>query len=283
LNPVVAPAENLKVERGRAALEVEMVFGESTVTSAFATSPMKLLTPRSRGQSAWACTSSFGGGLVAGDQTQFDVKTGAGTRCYIGTQASTKIYRNPAALPCGHRTEARLGANSLLVFAPDPVQPFALSSYTQRQEFHLAEGAGLVLLDWFSSGRAARGERWEFARFQSRNDVFVAGKLGFMDSLLLAPDQGPLAAQHRAGRFNCLAVLLLIGAPLQQAAAELLRTLSARPVERLAALVCSASPIGDGAVLRVAGESVEEVGWELRQHLTFLIELLGDDPWVRKW
>ena len=69
---MAAPVEIYASGKGRAWLEVERVFGESTVTSAFATSPMKLLTPRSRGLSAWACTSSFGGGLVAGDQTQLD-------------------------------------------------------------------------------------------------------------------------------------------------------------------------------------------------------------------
>jgi urease accessory protein len=72
------------------------------------------------------------------------------------------------------------------VFAPDPVQAFANSSYTQRQEFHLAVGAGLAFVDWFSSGRVARGERWEFERFQSRHDVFMAGERVFVvDSILL--------------------------------------------------------------------------------------------------
>ena len=163
-----------------------MVFGESTVVSSFATSPMKLLAPRSRGQSVWAYTSSFGGGLVAGDQTSLKVRLHTGARCFLGTQASTKIYRNPAALPSGHETRATLDSGSLLVFAPDPVQAFARSIYTQRQQFDLAADSNLVLLDWFTSGRAARGERWEFSRFASRNEVFVDGRCVFLDSLVLS-------------------------------------------------------------------------------------------------
>jgi urease accessory protein len=280
---VLALTENLPVEKGRAALEVERVFGESTVVSSFATSPMKLLAPRSRGPSVWACTSSFGGGLVAGDQTRLDLKIGREARCFIGTQASTKIYRNPALIPSGHQTRAILAENSLLVFAPDPVQAFAGSTYHQRQEFRLADGAGLALLDWFTSGRAARGERWAFNRFQSRNEVFLNGRCVFLDSLLLDPAHDPVASSHRMGRFNCLAMLLLIGEPLRAAAAELLQTVSARSVTRRAALVSSASPVGDGALLRLGGESVEEVGRELRAHLKFLAALLGEDPWARKW
>lgn len=280
---MVAPAEIRIGEKGCAALEVKLVFAESTVTSAFATSPMKLLTPRSRGQSVWAYTSSFGGGLVAGDETQLDLQVGANARCFLGTQASTKVYRNPARRPCGHRTQTTLEADSLLVFAPDPVQAFANSSYTQRQEFHLTSGAGLAFVDWFSSGRVARGERWEFEHFQSRNDVFVSGERVFVDSILLNHDESPLTTQHRTGRFNCFAILLLIGGPMQKAAAHLLQEISSRPVERGGKLVCSASPVSDGALLRLAGESVEQVGRELHQHMKFLAALLGDDPWARKW
>ena len=201
------------------------------------------------------------------------MKIGKGARCFVGTQASTKVYRNPGTLPCGHRTRARLEANSRLVFAPDPVQAFAHSRYSQRQEFELAEGAGLVLLDWFSCGRVARGERWEFARFQSRTDVFLSGERVFVDSLLLSPEQGSLAAQHRVGRFNCFALLLLMGKPMQETATRMLEH-SARPLNA-APLVCGASPIRDGAVLSVAGESVEQVGQELHRHLKFLTALLG--------
>ena len=60
-------------------------------------------------------------------------------------QASTKIYRNPAALPSGHQTRATLEAGSLLVCAPDPVQAFAGYIYAQRQEFHLAPVFGAVM------------------------------------------------------------------------------------------------------------------------------------------
>lgn len=173
---MVAPVTNHK-SAGHAALEVELVCCESAVTSARATSPMKLLTPRSRGTSVWACTSSFGGGLVAGDETRLDVSLGENARCFLGTQASTKVYRNPAARPCGHETHATLHSGSTLIFAPDPVQAFAGSSYRQKQTFDLAPTASLALVDWMSSGRAACGERWAFNDFQSRNEVWRAETL----------------------------------------------------------------------------------------------------------
>ncbi len=280
---MVALAEPTLRRAGLASLEVQMVSGESTVTSSFATNPMKLLAPRSRGRSVWAFTSSFGGGLVAGDQTRLDVQLRPGTRCFLGTQASTKIYRNPASLPSGHETRAILEAGSLLVFGPDPVQAFAGSMYSQRQCFDLAPDASLVLLDWFTSGRAARGERWEGSRFASRNEVFVDGRCGFLDSVLLSPDDGELGSNHRLGRFNCIATILLLGPALHSIATRLLEAMKSEPVGRRCELVVSASPLADGAVLRVAGVSVEAVGRLIHHHLQPVSEQLGDDPWSRKW
>jgi len=277
-NPEAAPRA-----RGRAHLDVDLVFGESTATSTAAASPLKLLVPCSRGKSVWAYASNFGGGLVAGDETRLDVRVGAGARCFTGTQASTKIYRNPGRLPCSHTTRAVLESGALLVFAPDPVQAFAGSSYRQRQEFHLANGAGLVLLDWFTSGRSARGERWAFEHFQSRNDVFIERRRVFVDSILLDPQDGAFESSHRVGRFNCFATLLLVGEWLREAAADLGNEISSRPVERDASLICAASPVAEGAILRIAGEQVESVSRELKRHLNFVAGLLGDDPWTRKW
>jgi urease accessory protein len=280
--PLTNPDKN-SVKSGSARLTVEMVSGQSAATSAFATTPLKLLTPRSRGESVWAYTSSFGGGFVAGDETRLDLRIGKGARCFLGTQASTKIYRNPRRRACGHVTHAIVEDDALLVFAPDPVQPFANSTYAQRQTFQLGTGAGLVLVDWFTSGRAARGERWAFDCFMSRNEVFEDGERIFMDALVLDSASAPITSSHRTGRFNCFALLVLIGEPLQPAVASLLEIISARPVERRALLVTSANPIRHGAILRVAGESVEQTGRELHHHLKFVSALLGDDPWARKW
>ena len=280
---MVAPINSILARTSCAALAIESVLGESTVTSAFATNPLKLLTPRSRGPSVWSYLSSFGGGFVTGDQTRLDLSLGPNTRCFFGTQAATKIYRNSGLRACGHETRAMLAESSVLVFAPDPVSAYADSTYTQRQEFRLAPGSGLALVDWLSSGRAARGERWAFSRFASRNEVFINGERVFLDSLSLGAADKLAGSPHRLGRFNCLGLLLLVGEPMRAAAAALLAEIATRPVGRRGALIFSASPVGDGAILRMAGEQVEEVGRELHRHLAFARKLLGDDPWARKW
>lgn len=269
---------------GRAHLRCERVAGQTAVTSAFATSPLKLLTPRSRGESVWGYLSSFGGGMVAGDETRLDLRAGPGTRCFVGTQASTKVYRNPTRRPCSHHIRAEADEGSMLFLAPDPVQSFADSSFSQRQEIFLHPTAGLVLLDWCCSGRVARGERWAFNSYSSRIEIFDSSSQRlFLDSLLLDPADGPLDSPMRLGRFNCLALLLMLGPSLASAAQQILANLAGRSIECRAPLVTSASLVRDGALLRIAGERFEDVARELHTHLAFLPAHLGDDPFARKW
>jgi len=270
-------------EAACARLEVNRVSGLSAVTSARASNPLKLLLPRSRGPSVWAYLSSFGGGFVAGDETRLEVELGPGARCFVTTQASTKIYRNPRMRPCSHHFRAKLAEDSLLVLAPEPIQAFAESSYVQRQEFHLQPRAGLVLVDWYCSGRAARGELWDFASLRSRNEIFVGEERVLLDSLLLDASSGHLRGTHRLGRFNCLALVVVIGDALAAHAAPMLADIATQPVVPRAPLVLSGSPLRNGVLLRVAGESLETVGREIQRQLRFIPDLLEDDPWSRKW
>ena len=272
---MVAFPDNTCPRSGQASLAVRLVDGVSAVPSCCAFSPLRILLPRPSGLSVWAC--------VAGELTRLDLDLGPGSRCFLGTQSSNKVYRNPARLPCSHVTRAVLAAGSVLVFAPDPVQAFAGSRYSQRQEFHLEAGASLALLDWFSSGRAARGERWHFDRLQCRNDVFLGPRRVLVDSVLLDAEDGELAAAHRGGRWNCFASLVLLGPALEELAATMLAAWSTRSVEPKASLIGAASPVRGGTLLRLAGTHVEEVGRELRRHLSPLSTVLGDDPWARKW
>jgi urease accessory protein len=101
--------------------------------------------------------------------------------------------------------------------------------------------------------------------------------------LLLDQAHGPLDGANRMGRFNCLALLVVTGPMAADAAVRILAEVEALPVTRKAELIVSASPIRQGAVVRIAGERGEEVGREVRRRLAFVAALLGDDPWARKW
>src|SRR5262245_38776764 len=125
----------------------------STVVRAVAASPLRLLTPRNHGRAAWIYTSRYGGGFVGGDHVSLDIGVEPGAAAFVSTQASTKVYRSPAGATS--ELSARVGDRGLLVVAPDPVVCFRGSRYRQLQQFDLARDAGLVLVDWVTSGRHA--------------------------------------------------------------------------------------------------------------------------------
>jgi urease accessory protein len=252
----------------------------SVVSRALATSPLRLLTPANHGHASWIYTSTYGGGLVDGDAMSLNVTIGARACAFLSTQASTKVYRSP------HGTNVEMSADvrddGLLIIVPDPVVCFAASRYRQVQQVDLTSRAGLVLVDWVTSGRRASGERWVFDEYSSRTTVRHSGRLVVHDAVALRADDGNLAT--RTGRFDVLALLVIAGVSLQREAAALASHINSEPLTRRADLLLSAAAMGEtGCVIRMAGRSVEQVGARLRQFLGFVPALLGDDPWSRKW
>lgn len=255
--------------------------GANTVLErSFATSPVKLFTTRSTGSSCWVYSATLGGGLVGGDAIQMTVDLGAGSRGLLATQASTKVYRS--LRPASQIVSAAIASDALLAVVPDPVVCFAGADFTQRQRYELGERASLVAVDWMTSGRHATGERWAFKRYESRIDILRNGRRILYDGLVL--ETGLDRVGERMGRFDVCLTAVITGPDVADQAAAIVRAHSAMPVSRDAALIESASTLSDGgALLRIAGTSVEQVGRLLRDRLAFLHPLFGDDPWSRKW
>jgi urease accessory protein len=264
---------------GSGSLAVERIESRSLVTRARAASPLRLLTPRNHGNAAWVYTSTYGGGFVDGDDVRLDVSIGAGATALLTSQAATKVYRSPHGTASA--LDARIADGGLLLVAPDPVVCFAGASYRQTQRFELEATAGLVLVDWFTSGRHGSGERWRLDRYATRVTVSRRGRLMLMDALSLDAADGPI--EKRMGRFDVALMALVVGAPLEQHAGRVLSEVAGKSVGRRADLLVSASAVAGGCLVRMIGTSVEQVGRAARALLDFVPAMLGDDPWSRKW
>ncbi|WP_324291341.1 urease accessory protein UreD [Corallococcus sp. bb12-1] len=264
---------------GVARLAFERSGPRTVVRTALAHSPLRLLTPRNHGHAAWAYTSSFGGGLVDGDHLRLDVDVAAGATALLATQGSNRVYRSPNG--CRSDLHARVGADALFAWVPDPTVCFTDARYSQTLDVSLAAGASLVLADVVTAGRSARGERWAFLHYASRLRVALEGRALLDEKWVLDPAHGALPA--RLGRFDALATVLLVGPALASAREGLAARVAGLPVKSRAEEVLSASPLGeDGLLLRVAAVSLETLLSTTREWLSFLPGLLGDDPWARR-
>jgi urease accessory protein len=137
---------------------------------------------------------SYGGGIVAGDKIILNIKLDPLTRLNLLTQGSTKLFRTPdPKVLSSQYTTVDIGSKAALCYIPDPVQPFADSAFEQRQLYRLrAADASLCVCDWVCCGRAATGERWNFWRYGSRNEVYDARdkakpRLLLRDNMILEP------------------------------------------------------------------------------------------------
>lgn len=240
----------------------------TAVETAYAESPVRLLTPRNHGTAAWAYTSTLGGGLIDGDRLELDISVGRSARAFVSSQGPTRVFRS--AQGCASETRARVAEGGALVLAPEPTACFAGARYRQATEVTLEPGASLVLWEVLSAGR----ERWGFTRCSSTLRVQP-----FLDETwLLDPAHGPLP--ERMGRFGAIGTLLVAGPLFAELASGVHVRVDAAPAIPGAALVESASPLAHGAlVVRLAATSVQLLVSRLRAHLSALPSLLGDDPW----
>ena len=265
---------------GLGRIAVEQISGRSVVRSVYATSPLRLLTPKNHGRAAWIYSSSYGGGLVDGDTIAIDVVVGTDAQAFLSTQSATKVYRSPKGTVATLRADVE--QNGLLVCIPDAVVCFAGARYRQSQKVSLASGAGLILLDWFTSGRHECGERWLFDEYLSQTVIHQDGHLMIHDSLALRASDGELVT--RLGRYDVMAVAVVIGQMLQTDVDRIVARVQDERVRRHADGIVTVAPVGSaGCVLRVGGQSIEDVEHTVRDLLCFVPGLLGDSPWARKW
>ncbi len=267
------PATAPRTGGGR--LHVEVVDGLSAATGWHASDPLKLLLPRPRARAVWACAATYGGGLVAGDTVGLDLRVGPSAALFLGTQATTKVYRSTGAT-ARQSISASVASGALLANLPEPVSCFAGSRFAQRVDLRLEAGASLAWLDAVSAGRVACGERWELESYASRTDLALDGRLLLSDRLRL--ERGYLP--DRFSGYAIVATLLLVG-PLCAAAAEAARTLATTHQPGTDGLLATVSPLADGCMLRCAVVDHEVLARTVRGVIAPLSGPLDGDPWCR--
>lgn len=274
---MVAPLPQIGPGLGH--LAVRSVSGSSAVTTAAVGDPMKLLVTQARGPAVWGFTTTYGGGLLAGDRIRLSLDLGADTRTFLGSQASTKVYRSDGQKVAQVAVTATLGSQAFLAWLPDPVVPFAGSRLEQSLRVDLAPTASAVLLDAVTAGRLAREERWDLTRCISRLTVDRGGKPLLRDALNLRSH----LLRERLGSCGVLATLFLTGpqvVPLAATIAAEVAAAGAGPWD--GGLLIGAAPKGDDLLLRLAAPAWPVAEAWLHSRLAPLADLLDGAPWRRR-
>ncbi|RAL49848.1 hypothetical protein DM860_002139 [Cuscuta australis] len=283
---------------------VERVGGKSVVTRCFAKYPLKFIIPKKVGSSqtdaVWIYTITYGGGIVSGDCISCLFTVGDGCTAVLTTQASTKVYKSVESKCSEQLLEARVGSSSLLAVIPDPVTCFCTAKYSQRQVFRISPDSNLVLVDWITSGRHERGEKWDFDLYKSTNNIYLDGDVPlFLDTLML--EKGMSSIAERMGDYQVFAMLILVGPKLKHIQNHIVEEVKTMMSKRLHApsfrpsgqcenkhrlakptFIASCSTFGPkdiGVVTRIASETTESVYNFLATQLSGLKPLLGVSPY----
>ncbi|KAI9495384.1 urease accessory protein UreD [Zychaea mexicana] len=221
---------------------------------------------------------SYGGGIVSGDLFDISLTVEERAILLLMTQGNTKVFKDgysKRATTAGPSSiqyiVSHVHINATLLVLPDPVTSFKNSSFSSRQTFNLADDSSrLVLLDWFTSGRLTRGEKWSFKHYSSKIDVRLADKLILRDHMVLDDDENTdkksiinekTSYADRLSPYTCFATLVVVGVETA------IRTIERKAQKRLMAtmrprdMLWSASPFlkGKGMLVRVAGVTTEQV------------------------
>ena len=267
------------------------------------TSPLKLVSPAGAKdeRAVLVFALNHGGGLVAGDQIHVDINVHDGSRLGFLTQGSTKIYRSlPGAGRSMQAINATVGSQAALLILPDPVQPFRDSIGAQHQQFHIhPTESNLLVLDWVTEGRTARGERWCFTEWESRNEVWSSaapqGQAGLSDKRLLlrdtvnlsetsGPGMQPIA--DRMGEIGVFGTIIIRGTLFQSVGELFLQQFACLP--RIGSKQWSATAdthaledVSDGKLLKGA----TEITWTATSARGFVIVRFGARrvEMVRHW
>ncbi|XP_054720215.1 uncharacterized protein LOC129229863 isoform X2 [Uloborus diversus] len=200
------------------------------------------------------------------------------------------VYCCENGLDSQHHTTYFISENSLLCVLPDPLVCFAKASYVQTETFHLESSSNLVVLNWYTSGRYARGEQWDFSKLKSVSSIYINGKLKFKEALNMR-SVPTLSIKTAMKSYNIFGTCFVIGSYLNTMSRNLLEDLgkySGYGEKRDPSTIFAISPlyiddnILTGCLIRFVSESVENTMKRIETMLEPLYSTLGGNPFENK-
>ncbi|XP_055332875.1 uncharacterized protein LOC129584647 isoform X2 [Paramacrobiotus metropolitanus] len=174
--------------------------------------PMKFWVPRGSHTSSsclWLYGMQFGGGFVGGDDVHCRITVGNRCRCLYTSlgYGQQEIKQNWQYI---------VDENALLIVMPDPIMVYADAVFMQKQEVILSDASSeIILLDWYTAGRATLREHWSAKRIASDTAVTKNGKPIFHDAFRLEHrSHGGQILPAAMGKYTVFGTCVIIGSQL---------------------------------------------------------------------
>lgn len=153
---------------------------------------------------------NLSGGVLGGDQLSLEVVVAAQARAQLTSTGATRLYRSRGEQRCARQVnKIRVEASAVLEYLPDPLIPFAGSSFLQETSIELGPDAGLFWWEVVAPGREASGEVFQYDLLQSKLEIKAGGKLIALEQVRLEPRIRPLDSPARLGPYRYFATFYL--------------------------------------------------------------------------
>jgi urease accessory protein len=181
-----------------------------------------------------AYLGNYGGGILPGDTLHYRADVLSHATLALLTQGSNRVYPQSSlpqtvdgiATSPGPQTtkpsrsvlDLRVDEHALCVVTLDPVTPFRGSVLEQMQTAVIDPNASLALVDWISSGRYVRGERWEQTSLLNQTEIYFndhdSSHPVLVDRVILDGNTG-MDFRNASLQFNAYASLVLYGSRVE--------------------------------------------------------------------
>ena len=271
-------------------LNIANVRGKSRLTSCKSVSPLKVFNPQQISDFCSVVLSNYGGGFVQGDRINIKINIEENAKCFLSTQANTRIYKSQDGKVSSQIVHGRIEANGMAILLPDPVVPHAGSRFKQSQIWDLGKSSSLILVETLHPGRIGIGEEFAFHNYSSDLSIRMDQKLIVKDHYVFEPDKSSLRWPGNFGPYRIVTNVFLIGESLRDSLQSLKENFksflsctmgSGKKMEtnspstltdRLPAFLLSMTRVENiGYVLRILAREVEKVNQILARlwdHLT---------------
>ena len=169
-------------------LEFEKRKGRTILSESYSKSPMHVFQPFYPDDTGCAYTHVFNaaGGLVCGDRIEIHITLNENSHVLATTPSATKIYRSSGG-SASQETEITVRKGGVFEYLPSYVIPFANSLYRQKTKLTMEEDTTAFLIDFFTTGRLARGEHLQFDQYSSIMEVDHCGEPILFEKATLIP------------------------------------------------------------------------------------------------
>ncbi len=145
---------------------------------------------------------NLSGGVLGGDELSMHVEVGTRAYTQLTSTSSTRLYRRQAGAAMAVQTnDIQVREGALLEYLPDPLIPFAGSSYRQHTRIELAHDAGLFWWETVAPGRMASGELFQYEQLQFGVHITAQGRPLAIECFKLEPQRHALSSPARLGPY----------------------------------------------------------------------------------